>query len=406
MPVLPDQESPYTSHLQTNKGAPSRCVTAPRIWLLHEPPQNGPPAKLSGTASRPPASVRRHLDPPQASSSPANDSLRGPDFDGVWKETLRAWLPGCIALFWPDIHQHVDWATPPDFLDKELKRLDRLIKQGNTQHVDLLVRLRLKTGAKALLLLHLEVQAGHVRVGFPRRMFRYHIRLFETYPDHTVLSCAIFLDREHGASTETFQYQTLGCELLFRFPVMNLAQWRHRVAELNKQAPTNPFAVVVLAQLECRATTASEATRLASKLQLARSLKTWRYDEATRKLLFCMLDNLLVLPEALDDRYIETLEQEDSVMMQQLTSLDRVLLRREKAAGIREGELKGERKGERKGELRGKRKGAARLLQTQLERKFGPLPDWAATHIDQANLESLQQWAINVLNAQRIEDVF
>src|SRR5690606_22488169 len=27
-----------------------------------------------------------------------------PYFDGAWKEALTRWLPGCLLLFWPDIH--------------------------------------------------------------------------------------------------------------------------------------------------------------------------------------------------------------------------------------------------------------------------------------------------------------
>ncbi|NYT25186.1 DUF4351 domain-containing protein [Alcaligenaceae bacterium] len=161
------------------------------------------------------------------------------------------------------------------------------------------------------------------------------------------------------------------------------------MAKLKAMAPTNPFVVVVLAQLEYRAT-APDATRLVSKLRLARSFKQWNYDEATRKMLLRILDGLLLLPEPLEDQFIETLEQEDSVMMQQLTSADRVLLRREKAAGLKEGKLEG----------------ASTLLETQLQRKFGSIPDWAAARIAQADVESLRQWALNVLDAERIELVF
>jgi len=319
-----------------------------------------------------------------------------PHFDGLWKEALQLWLPECLALFWPHIHQQIDWTTPPVFLDKELKRLDRILKHG-AQHVDLLAQLRLNTGDDALLLLHLEVQAGHIHSGFVVRIFRYRIHLLEKYRDQAILSCAILLDREQGPDTATFRHGGFGDHLIFSFPVVNLAQWRHRMAKLKALAPTNPFVVVVLAQLEYRAT-APDATRLVSKLRLARSLKQWNYDEATRKMLLRILDGLLLLPEPLEDQFIETLEQEDAVMMQLLTSADRVLLRREKAAGLEEGRQEGRREG--------KLEGASTLLETQLQRKFGSIPDWAAIRIAQADVESLRQWALNVLDAERIELVF
>ena len=319
-----------------------------------------------------------------------------PDFDGLWKEALQLWLPECLALFWPHIHRQIAWSTAPAFLDKELKRLDRILKQG-AQHVDLLVQVRLKTGKDALLLLHLEVQAGDIHSSFALRIFRYRIHLFEKYRGRPILSCAILLDRELGPDTETFRHGGFGDELTFSFPVVNLAQWRHRMAKLKALAPTNPFVVVVLAQLEYRAT-APDATRLVSKLQLARSFKQWNYDEVTRKMLLRILDGLLLLPEPLEDQFIETLELEDAVMMQQLTSADRVLLRREKAAGLEEGRQEGRQEG--------KLEGASTLLETLLQSKFGPIPDWAADHIAQADVESLRRWARNVLDAERIERVF
>lgn len=69
------------------------------------------------------------------------------------------------------------------------------------------------------------------------------------------------LDREAGPDTETFRSAGLGDELIFRFPVMNLAQWRRHRAKLEALAPTNPFAVVVMAQLVSRATR-PDGTRL------------------------------------------------------------------------------------------------------------------------------------------------
>ncbi|MCK9513995.1 MAG: hypothetical protein M0R28_22590 [Pigmentiphaga sp.] len=94
-----------------------------------------------------------------------------PNFDGIWKEALRHWLPQCLALFWPHIHAGINWGVPPTFLDKELQHLNRIVRTG-TRHVDILARLQFKTGASALLLIHLEVQAGRITAAFPARMFQ------------------------------------------------------------------------------------------------------------------------------------------------------------------------------------------------------------------------------------------
>ncbi len=51
------------------------------------------------------------------------------------------------------------------------------------------------------------------------------------------------------------------------------------------------------------------------------------------------------------------------------------------------------------------KKGAAYVLGAQLQRKFGPLPDWVHLRIDGADEATLNNWAIQVLDAQSIEDV-
>lgn len=65
-----------------------------------------------------------------------------------------------------------------------------------------------------------------------------------------------------------------------------------------------------------------------------------------------------------------------------------------------------EREGRRKGHQEGKLESATTILEKQLQRKFGFIPDWAAHRIAQANADALQQWALNVLDAEQIEDVF
>jgi len=41
-----------------------------------------------------------------------------------------------------------------------------------------------------------------------------------------------------------------------------------------------------------------------------------------------------------------------------------------------------------------------------LHSRFDAVPDWAAVRMAQADVEALQQWALNVLDTQSIEDVF
>ena len=70
--------------------------------------------------------------------------------------------------------------------------------------------------------------------------------------------------------------------------------------------------------------------------------------------------------------------------------------------GLQEGRLEGHREGRQEGKV----EIATAILEKQLQRKFGSIPDWAALRIAQADADALQQWALNVLDAERIEDVF
>lgn len=86
------------------------------------------------------------------------------------------------------------------------------------------------------------------------------------------------------------------------------------------------------------------------------------------------------LPEVVDLQEVETMLSE------------RVLewMEQWKQEGVEEGRQEGER----------------RVLQRQLARRFGPLPDGVASRLGQADLEQLEVWAERVLDAGTLEEVF
>lgn len=79
------------------------------------------------------------------------------------------------------------------------------------------------------------------------------------------------------------------------------------------------------------------------------------------------------------------------------------------AAGIEDGMEKGMEKGIEKGIEKGMEKGMAKgeqaLLQRQLERRFGPMPEWARQRVEAADPAALEQMGLRLLEAQRLEDV-
>jgi len=62
--------------------------------------------------------------------------------------------------------------------------------------------------------------------------------------------------------------------------------------------------------------------------------------------------------------------------------------------------------GLREGRLEGRLEGESTLLQKLFERRFGPLPDWARQRLLGATTEQLEAWALEILDATTLEDVF
>ncbi|PLC48153.1 hypothetical protein CR159_19730 [Pollutimonas subterranea] len=56
----------------------------------------------------------------------------------------------------------------------------------------------------------------------------------------------------------------------FRFPVVHSASWLQRWSELEQRAASNPFALVVMAQLQAQQTRKNGLQRLVSKTKIAR----------------------------------------------------------------------------------------------------------------------------------------
>lgn len=60
----------------------------------------------------------------------------------------------------------------------------------------------------------------------------------------------------------------------------------------------------------------------------------------------------------------------------------------------------------RKGMEKGMEKGEAKLLNLLIRQRFGELPEWAEARLKQAAPEQVETWALRVLSAERLEEVF
>lgn len=337
------------------------------------------------------------------------------DHDSPWKETLEQFLPQCLALFAPKLHAIIDWSHPPEFLDKELQAIavprrrspskssdgqdkasHRLASDGafsGRRYADKLVLVRCLDGRTARLLIHIEIQGGahgpRARVLFARRMFQYRYRLQDrhgTRSGQAFYSLGILTASRGGDSHLVHCEEFLDQGIRFTFPVVHMAQWLERWDELEALAPSNPFAVVVMAHLTALRLR-NKAARLDPKVELMRRMTGYGYARREIDALARLVDWIIRLPEQLEPDYmraLETLEQEHAVTY--ITTPERVGLRR--------------------GRLEGRLEGQVDLLLRQLARRFGEVPEVVTERVRSATAEQLETWSLNILEAATLDEVF
>ncbi len=276
---------------------------------------------------------------------PVTDSAQDSAQDSAWKDLLDHHFEDFLRYFFPAVAAEIDWTRAPVFLDKELVKLSPRNATG-ARFADKLAQVWLRNGAPLQILLHSEVQ-GRARTAFNRRMYVYNYRITDRYEMEVV---SLGLVTGSAARTHLGRYETArwGCRLIFEFPVVNLAAWRGREAELGASA--EPFALVVLAQLKAVAARRMVDRQYAAKQFLLELLLQKGYYLEYSQSLLRFIDWLYQLPPELERRLDDEIEAKKGVKtMPYITHWER--------RGMQRGEEMGERK----------------LLLRQLVSKFGPL---------------------------------
>lgn len=326
---------------------------------------------------------------PLAASALIPEKPSRTDSDGHWKDALETWLQPCTALFWPDFHALIDWRIAPVFLDKELRRIGGSLHRDRL-YVDKLAQLQTRDGP-LLLLMHTEVQA-RLDQDFPARMFRYYSRLAAHYPRHDIVQFAIVTKSknsrkicrlEHSYAPLTGNFLTLR----YTAPVIHLQDWAGQEKGLQEQARRNPFAMIILAELQAAARPLSARRKLHEKIQLVRQLYQLDYTETDIRQLFLFIDHALRLPTEQDQAFTLTLEQlEQEQKVAYISSVERVWLRRGLEQGIEQG--------------------LSQTLATLLHQRFGRLPAELQQRLEQASAEQLRHWLLSVIQADSPQAVF
>ncbi|CAM3805469.1 DUF4351 domain-containing protein [Castellaniella denitrificans] len=318
------------------------------------------------------------------------------DHDSPWKDALELYFPQALALLTPNLYSLIDGSVPVEFLDKELQAVLRASAPGQGhRHADKLARVRLRSGDDALLLVHVEIQG---RLSGPQalqvfgwRMLEYNVlirqrerRRGRALLPPQVYSLGVLIDQprraphEAPAASLTYRNDFLAQRTRFTFPIVELNDWRARWDELDALAPVNPFAVVIMAQLQA-AGHPDKASRLAPLLDLTRRLYGYGYTRDGIGPLLRLVEWMLRLPADLETDYFlaaQRLEQEHEMSYVTIA--------------------------ERHGMIRGQ----ADLLLRLIQRRFGPVDEAVVQRIRAAGTEELETWSLNVLDAASLEEVF
>lgn len=259
------------------------------------------------------------------------------DYDSPWREALDLYFEHFLAFFFPRAYTDIDWSRGYETLETELQQVLREAALGR-QRADKLVKVWLRDGEEAWILIHVEVQSQE-EAEFPRPMFTYNSRIFDLY-NHTVVSLAVLGDDRANWRPNKFRYGRWGCKVGIRFPVVKLLDYAADVPAL--ETTPNPFAAVVLAHLKTRETRQDLDARRLWKLRLIKGLYERGLNKQEIRELFRIIDWMMDLPKDLTLQFWQELEQyEKEKHVPYITSVERLGIEKGKREGLREGLLEG-----------------------------------------------------------------
>lgn len=318
------------------------------------------------------------------------------DHDSPWKEALEVFFLQALELLVPGLHAEIDRTAAPVFLDKELQAIALPGKKGR-RFVDKLVQVRLCSGAAAWLLIHVEVERrlrGRKSLSlFAWRMYEYRHRIQTRLMRQSdlalpppVYSLGILLDNPGVGDHLVYTDEHRGQGVHFTFPVVELEAWRSRWDELESRAAGNPFAVVVMAQLQANRYR-DKRTRLGPKFELVRSLRRYGYAPNTAGQIYRLIEWMITLPKDLEPEYLRAVNAlSEEHKMTYVTLI--------------------EREGIKRGRVEGRVEGQADLLLRQVRRRFGAVDEATEQRIRSARARDLETWSLNILDAATLDDVF
>lgn len=228
-----------------------------------------------------------------------------------------------LEFFFPGIAREIDWREPPEFLDKELGKLERR-SRSKARRADSLVKVNRKADGEPIrVLVHIEVQSWYDR-DFALRMFTSYYRLFDL-SSQPLCQLAVFADKGKGWAPSGFTTELWGTRLTLEFPVAKLQEYNGD-EQLNELArDINPFGLIVAATLQAQETRRDSRERLRVKNELTKWLLQSGQDEREIRRLYRFVDWLLEMTPALESLHRNDMAdyEKENKMPPYITAIER-----------------------------------------------------------------------------------
>lgn len=320
------------------------------------------------------------------------------DYDSPWKNILDCFFQSFVEFCLPKAAAEINWSRGYVALDKELTAIARDHEIGK-RVIDKLFKVWLKDGKEVWLLFHVEIQSQK-EIAFSERMYIYNYRLFDRYKKN-IVSVAILADNNLRWRPSSYERLSWYTEVCFKFCTIKLLDYANNQQSLLHS--NNPFAIVILAHLQALKTRTQHEQRLQSKLAITRALYQRGFSKSYIIQLFRFIDWVMELPELFELQYSTTIEKiEEKKQMKYISSVERIIIKRETEKAIQEGR----KEGMQQGLSQGREEGARALLQRQLQRQFGELPPSYQRCLDKADASQLDLWLDRLFKANTLDDIF
>ena len=267
------------------------------------------------------------------------------DFDGLWKDAIKRFLPQLIERTLPALYRDVDFSREPEFLSKELR--DSIQRPVADEHfVDELIKIFLKDGRTEWILLHIEVQgSGGDDISF--RMMLYCCLIFAHHRKMPVGLAILTKRRPKDEIIGAYNLEQYGSSISYKYNCFEV----YALDDDNLLNSDNPFDLIFYATKKTIGLSgkSKEEKKLSYLLKLTRLLASKGWGKEERKDIFNFIVRAVNLKdESLQQKFIHDIHdfQGDDTMAQ-LTFVEQYFRDKGHSEGLNEGITIGEERGRR-----------------------------------------------------------